>query len=288
MDQDDASKVAFRCNRVLEPLHSMIYFAPEAEQLYTEAGLRPGRMGYFASRSAPLGPVGPGTVAATFFNFNPELVALHIPRAWTLATPERVLEARLAVADAALRRLLGEDTIASEELAETAKLARQAAEGCLPEGRPLYAAHADLDWPEEPHLVLWHAASLLREFRGDGHIAALVAAGFNGLTAIVTHTATGKGFLEPVAKKLRGWSDEQWAGAVDHLREAGLLDTDGELTEQGAALRSEVEAVTNRATAVPWSLLGAEKSERLHDLGRGLSRTVVAAGAFPDGVFAGR
>ncbi|WP_116045110.1 SCO6745 family protein [Amycolatopsis palatopharyngis] len=288
MDQDDASKVAFRCNRVLEPLHSMVYFAPEAEQFYTEAGLRPGRMGYFASRSAPLGPVGPGTVAATFFNFNPELVARHIPRAWTLATPERVLEARLAAADAALRRLLGADAIDSAELAETANLARQAAEGCLPEGRPLYAALADLDWPEEPHLMLWHAASQLREFRGDGHIAALVAAGFNGLTAIVTHTATGKGFLEPIAKKLRGWSDEQWAGAIDHLREAGLLDADGELTEQGAALRAEVEAVTNRASAVPWSLLGAERCERLHELARGLSRAVVSAGAFPDGVFAGR
>lgn len=288
MDQDDASKVAFRCNRVLEPLHSMVYFAPEAEQFYTEAGLRPGRMGYFASRSAPLGPVGPGTVAATFFNFNPELVARHIPRAWTLATPERVLEARLAAADAALRRLLGADVIDSAELAETANLARQAAEGCLPEGRPLYAALADLDWPEEPHLMLWHAASQLREFRGDGHIAALVAAGFNGLTAIVTHTATGKGFLEPIAKKLRGWSDEQWAGAIDHLREAGLLDADGELTEQGAALRAEVEAVTNRASAVPWSLLGAERCERLHELARGLSRAVVSAGAFPDGVFAGR
>ncbi|SFB51155.1 hypothetical protein SAMN05216266_11532 [Amycolatopsis marina] len=288
MDQDDASKVAFRCNRVLEPLHSMIYFAPEAEERYTEAGLRPGRMGYFASRSAPMGAVGAGLVAATFFNFNPELVARHIPRAWTLATPERVLEARFAAADAALRRLLGEDTITSGELDEAAKLARQAAEGCLPEGRPLYAAHADLEWPEEPHLVLWHAVSLLREFRGDGHIAALIAAGFNGLTAIVSHTATGKGFLEPIAKKLRGWSDEQWAGAVEHLREAGLLDEDGSLTEQGAALRSEVEAVTNRAAAVPWSLLGGEKAERLHDLGRALSRTAVAAGAFPDGVFAGR
>lgn len=286
MDQDEAGKIAFRCHRVLEPLHAMIYFAPEAEQFYTDAGLRPGRMGYFASRSAPFGAVGPGTVAATFFNFNPELVARHIPRAWTLATPERVLEARLGAADAALRRLLGDDLVVSPEVAEAAALARQAAEGCLPEGRPLYAAHADLDWPEEPHLELWHAAALLREFRGDGHIAALVAAGFNGLTAIVTHTATGKGFLEPVAKKLRGWSDEQWAAAVEHLRTAGLVDEDGSLTEQGAALRAEVEAVTDRAAAVPWSLLGADKAERLHALARDLSRTAVAAGAFPDGIFA--
>jgi hypothetical protein len=112
--------------------------------------------------------------------------------------------------DTALRRLLGEGVIASPEVSEAAELARAASDGCTSEGRPLYAAHADLNWPAEPHLVLWHAITLLREFRGDGHIAALVAAGISGLGALITHTATGKGFLEPAAKATRGWSDDQW------------------------------------------------------------------------------
>jgi hypothetical protein len=167
-----------------------------------------------------------------------------------------------------------------------AELARQASEGCTPECRPLYAAHADVEWPTEPHVVLWHAITLLREFRGDGHTAALIAGGLGGLGALITHTACqGNGFLEGSAKASRGWSDEQWAVEVDNLRARGLLDVAGQLTEQGTELRGEIEDTTNRAAAAPWLHLGAEKTDRLYDLGRQLS-TAVAAGAFPAGVFA--
>ena len=271
---------------MLEPLHSFIYFAPESEQALTEAGLRPGRMGYFASRSAPMGQVGASVVAATFYNFNPDLVSRHIPRAWTLALPSRVLEARLAAADAGLRRVLGEELITSPRLAEAAELARSATEACTPEGRPLYAGHAGLEWPAEPHLVLWHAATLLREYRGDGHIAALVGRGLSGLAAMITYTATGKGFLEPVAKATRGWSDEQWDAGVEDLRAQGLLDPAGALTPEGRVLRESIEEQTNASAVAPWRHLGAEKAARLHELGRELARHAVAHGAFPDGVFA--
>ncbi|OXM68599.1 MULTISPECIES: SCO6745 family protein [Amycolatopsis] len=286
MDHAEARGVAFRCHRVLEPLHSFVYFAPEAEQALTEAGLRPGRMGYFASRAAPMGTVSAGVVAATFYNFNPELVARHIPRAWTLATPERILPARMAAADAGLRRVLGEELITSPRLAEAAELARSAASACTAEGRPLYAGHAELEWPSEPHLVLWHAATLLREYRGDGHIAALVGHGLGGLAALITYTATGKGFLEPVAKTSRGWSDEQWDAGVEDLRAQGLLDEDGRLTPEGTALRESLEEQTNASAVAPWRHLGAEKAARLHELGRELARHAVAHGAFPDGIFA--
>jgi hypothetical protein len=242
-------------------------------------------MCYFAGRSAPFGAVGPGVVAATFYNFNPELVARHIPRAWTLTTPERVVEARFQSVDAALRRLLGDDVVASAEVAEAAELAREASEACTVEGRPLYAAHADLEWPAEPHLVLWHAITLLREYRGDGHIAALVEGGLGGLGALITHVATGKGFLESMAKKSRGWSDEQWAAEADNLRARNILAETNELAEPGVKAREEIEEATNRAAMAPWRHLGTEKSERLHDLARQLSRTAVAAGAFPGGVF---
>jgi hypothetical protein len=288
MDHATAAKVALRTHRVLEPLHSMSYFAPETEEHLVAAGLRPGRMCYFAGRSAAFGAIGAGPVAATFFNFNPSLVAHNIPRAWTLATPVQVVEARFAAADASLRRLLGEEVIASPELAEAAELAREATEGCIPEGRPLYAAHADLAWPEQPHLVLFHAVTLLREFRGDGHIAALVEHGLNGLGALVTHCATGIGFTPEAAKKSRSWSDEEWAAESASLVERGILDAAGELTEQGAALRADIEAGTNAAAVGPWLRLGEAKSERLHDLGRTLSRAAVAAGAFPAGFPKGR
>ncbi|TNC23145.1 SCO6745 family protein [Amycolatopsis alkalitolerans] len=285
MESEEARTLAFRCHRALDPLHSASYFAPETDERLAATGLRPGRMTYFASRSAPMGEVSAGTVAATFYNFNPALVAKHIPRAWTLASPARIVEARFEAVDVVLRRLLGE-AVSSPEVAEAAELAREAAEACTPDGRPLYAGHTELDWPAEPHLVLWHAITLLREYRGDGHIAALVSNGLRGLEALITHTATGKGFVAAAAKTLRGWSDEDWDAASARLRDEGVLDGEGGLTEEGEQVRERVEEQTNAAAAAPWRRLGAEKSERLRELGRGLSRTAVAAGAFPDGFFA--
>ena len=271
-------------------LHSLIYFAPEAEQHFTAAGLEPGRMSYFAGRAAPMGAVGAGVVTATFYNFSPELVAAAIPRAWRLAAPAAVLEARFAAADAALRRLLGPELIAAPDLVTLAGLVRSAAAGCAPEGRPLYAGHADLPWPDGgPHLDLWHALSLLREHRGDGHVAALTAAGLSGLEALVTHTATGQGFIPEFARASRGWAAADWDGAVARLTARGLLDGAGELTAAGLEVRAEVERDTDRMAAPPWQHLGDEGTEQVIQLGRQLSRAVVKAGAFPaDGVFARR
>ena len=285
VESDEARALAFRCHRVLDPLHSMIYFAPEAEELLSGLGLRRGRMTYFASRSAPMGAVGSGTVAATFYNFNPTLVGRHIPQAWTLASPAQVVETRFAAADAVMRRLLG-DAVSGDEVAEAASLAREASAACTGDGRPLYAGHAELAWPTEPHLVLWHAITLLREYRGDGHIAALVGHGVSGLGALITHTATGKGFLPAAAKATRGWSDEEWDAESARLREEGVLDADGGLTAQGLELRQNVEDQTNASAVAPWRHLGADRAARLHELGRALSRAAVAAGAFPSGVFA--
>ncbi|HEY3471989.1 MAG TPA: hypothetical protein VGL47_43125 [Amycolatopsis sp.] len=276
-----------RFKSAFDSLHALAYFAPEVDAALTGIGLRPGRMPYFASRSAAMGAVGPEVVAATFYNFNPEVVARVIPRAWTLATPEQVLEARLDGVDKALTRLLG-DHVKSDEVAEAAELAREASDGCTGEGRPLYAAHAGLDWPGEPHLVLWHAITLLREYRGDGHIAALVLNGLSGLEALLTHVATGRGFAVDAAKLTRGWSDEQWSAAETGLRDRGILDAAGSLTEAGVAVRDRVEVATEAAAKGPWDHLGPEKAARLEELCRGLSRRVVEAGAFPDGVFARR
>ena len=176
------------------------------------------------------------------------------------------------------------------DLPALAGLVREAAAACTPEGRPLYAGHADLPWPDGgPHLDLWHALSLLREHRGDGHVAALTAAGLSGLEALVTHTATGEGFTSDFARASRGWTDADWDGAVAGLTARGLLGADGELTAAGLEVRAKVERETDRMAAPPWLHLGAERTEEVIQLGRQLSRAVVKAGAFPaDGVFARR
>ena len=282
---DIDAKIIARAHRSLDSLHALIYFAPEAEEELTAVGLRPGRMCYFASRSAPMGAVSAGVTAATFYNFNPALVARHIPRAWTLADVETILAARLRAADRVLRRLLGDDVVAGPDVAEAAELARAATLDLRPHGRPLFAAHAGLDWPDEAHLVLWHAITLLREYRGDGHVAALLDAGLSGLDALITHTATGRGFTDAAAKATRGWSDEEWAAGTADLRARGLLGDDG-LSAAGQATRDAVEMATDRLGADPWLALGTERVTRLTELGRGLSQQAVAAGAFPPGVFA--
>ena len=281
----DPKQVA-RAHRAVEPLHSHLYFAPEHDEHLAALGLKPGRMAYFAGRAAPMGAVGAGVVTATFYNFSPSLVAHLIPRAWTLATPEQVLPARLDAARASLTRLLGADAGDAPEVAELAGLLREACSVLTPEGRPLYAGHADQPWPEEPLLQMWHGATLLREHRGDGHIAALVAAGLGGLEALITYTATGRGFTEAGAKATRGWRDEEWAACCGRLAERGLVDDAG-LTDDGKALRARVESATDAMSAAPWEHLGPERTDRVLELAKGLARTLVAGGAFRSPALAG-
>jgi hypothetical protein len=236
-------------------------------------------MGYFASRAAPLGAASPGLVTAVFFNFHPAMVARALPDAWALASPEDVLAAQLAAADAALRRLIPEH-VGSAALAEAAALAREAAEAPPLAGRPLFAALRCLPWPEQPHLVLWHASTLLREHRGDGHVAVLTAAGLDGCEAHVTQAATGAVPRETLQSN-RKWSDEEWAAAEDRLRQRGWLDADGRLTETGRAGRADIEARTDVLAEIPWRTLGPERSERLLELLAPLARAISDAGGVP-------
>lgn len=263
----------------LEPYHALIYFAPESREAYASAGLKGFWMGYFASRAAPLGAVSARVVTATFFNFHPQMVARAIPDAWRFSSPERVLQARFQVADTALRRLLGEQ-IASAEVEEAAELAKQAALACPIAGRALFAAYCDVPWPHEPHLVLWHAATLLREFRGDGHVAALLAEGFDGCEAHVTLVGTGTIPRETIQPH-RGWDDAEWADAQQRLQQCGLLDENARLTATGQALRQAIEDRTDLLALPPWNHLGAEKCARLMDLAREFSTQIVQQGGIP-------
>ncbi|MDQ1685049.1 MAG: hypothetical protein QOC82_1786 [Frankiaceae bacterium] len=253
-------------HRVLEPIHTMVYFVAEAGERYAEAGVTGGMRGYFASRSAPLGVVPAEVVIATFYNFAPALVRKVIPSTWEKSTPDAILAARLATADAALTRLLG-DAIGSEEMAEAAALAREATTAADIVGRPLYAAHAALPWPEPPHLQLWHAATLLREHRGDGHIAALLLAGLSGGEAVVSYLATGKSMPEDLLRATRGYTEEEWAALKQQLRDKGLFNADSDtFTAAGQEQRDQIESRTDAAAAAPYDHLGPDRTERLVEL----------------------
>jgi hypothetical protein len=276
--------------RTIEPLHGMIYFAPESGRSYARLGLE-STAGYFASRAAAMGAVGAETVIATFYNFNPDLVRTAIPSAWAASSPAAILEARLEAADAALRRMLG-DAVTSEEMIRAAGLARRAAERAAEraEGRPLFAAHAGLPWPEQPHLVLWHAQTLLREFRGDGHISVLLRSDLDPVEALVLHLASGElpgNFLQAS----RGWPEDDWEAGVWRLIDRGLVQrsesTAGEpaevvLTDQGTTLRTEMEDATDRLAVRPYEAIAEDGCEELRALARPFSRAVVdAAGLQP-------
>ncbi|MGW4703216.1 SCO6745 family protein, partial [Streptomyces sp. NPDC004285] len=196
---------------LLEPLHAVLYYAPEAFDEAAALGYATDERwpSYFAWRAAPLGPVGPVRVASAFYSFSPEMVAEHVTGAWKVAAPADVLAARLRAVDRTYRSVLGDEAVAGPELAEAAALARRAAEAARPEGRPLAAAQAELPWPEAPHLVLWQAATILREHRGDGHLAALLAAGLDPAESLVSFAAIGAA-PEPVFES-RGWSAAEWA-----------------------------------------------------------------------------
>ncbi|HLM64049.1 MAG TPA: hypothetical protein VK306_07100 [Acidimicrobiales bacterium] len=275
-----SSLVARKMWRTLEPYHGLIYFTPRATEAYGRLGVAR-QAGYFASRAAAMGAVSPEVVIATFYNFDPRLVRAALPAAWDAASPGELVAARYGAADRALREVLGDDALVSAEMAEAADLARRAAEACPPEGRPLFAAHAGLAWPEDTHLVLWHAITLLREFRGDGHVAALLLEGIGACEALVTHGASD-GDAVPLAtlKSTRGWSDADWDAARSRLRERGWLDGDDALTAAGAAARARVEDLTDALAIAPWRALGDEGCDRLRSLVRPWSKTIVTSGVF--------
>jgi len=262
-----------------ETYHAHIYFVPEAAEAYRRLGLKGGWMGYFASRAAALGAASAELVTAVFFNFHPAMVARALPDAWELAPPEDVVAARLETADVALRRLIP-DHIGSPAEAEAAALAREAVEAPALSGRPLFAALRSLPWPDQPHLVLWHACTLLREHRGDGHVASLTAAGLDGCEAHVTLVATGS-VPRDTLQSNRKWSDEEWKAAEDRLRARGWLDAAGRLTDAGRAGRAEVEARTDKLAEEPWRALGPERTERLLELLTPMARAINAAGGVP-------
>lgn len=272
--------VARKTWRTVEPLHGLIYFVPEGPERYGAAGLTNPRSHYFAPRAAAMGEVGPDVVIATFYNFHPEAVRSAIPHSWSETSAASLLAARLDAADAALRRILG-SAVDTPEVAEAAALAKTAAIAACDhvEGRPLFAGHAMLEWPERPHLVLWTAQTMLREFRGDGHIAALTVEGISGCEALVLHAASGE-VSAAVLQASRSWSDDEWAATIDRLVGRGLVDGDGAFTEHGRALRTAIEDRTDRLATAPYEALGEQACARLRELVRPLSKAIVGSGAF--------
>ncbi|MFJ1763019.1 hypothetical protein ACIOD2_22090 [Amycolatopsis sp. NPDC088138] len=257
----------------VEPLHAVMYFAPETAAAAKAVGLRGYWMGYFAGRLAPLGPIGPAAATSMLFGFAPAMVARALPDAWSFAAPSDVLDTRLAAVEEALGRV-------APDAAELASLLERAADACRFDGRPLAAAWSAVPRPSGVLGRLWLAATILREHRGDGHVLAAVHAGLSGLETTLTHIGDGVIGRDDVQPH-RGWSDEDWTQAVDGLRDRGVLDAGGRLTDAGLALRRGVEDDTDRLAAAPVEALGEAGVARVVELAVPLSRAVVDTGLVP-------
>jgi hypothetical protein len=288
----DAAHTARATWTLFEPIHAVIYFAPEARGAFEEAGLRGFWRGYFAGRAAPLGPAGAAVVTASFFNFAPAFVARAIPAVWDLITPEDALRTRLAGADAALRGLLaGREA----EATAAADLLWQAIGELDFSGRVLAAANAALPVPDGESsgsessgsessgwARLWQAATLLREHRGDGHFAALAAADIDGCEAVALRCCMDlrREDLQPV----RGWTDEAWDNALARLAGRGWVGAEGQLTMAGQAAHDAVESATDRAAARQWARLGADATAELAGVLMPLAKACAAVLPYPSPV----
>jgi hypothetical protein len=262
--------------RRFEAVHAVTYFAAECRDRLTAAGLRGFWMGYFAARAAPLGAVGPSVVSATFYNFHPSKVRRAIPDAWTCAPPQTVLSARREGAAAVLRRILP----SVDEDAETlVPLIGRVVEAADSSGRVLFAANRDLDTVHDPVEALWQACTSLREHRGDGHVAALVAHGLDGCEALVS-IAAAEGIPGELFRSSRGWSLDEWESARLRLERRGLFDRDG-LSRSGVAQRETVERTTDRLAGAPFAALSGGDYLTLADGLDRVARAVTEIGVIP-------
>ncbi len=272
-----APSIARRLFDRLEPVHAVTYFAPEARAALDDLGYRGFWMGYFAARSAPLGPVSPEVVTAVFYNFAPARVAKALPAAWEIAAPATVLQIRQESATAALRRYGCTDP---DRVATAASLLSRAARQAPMEGRPLFAANLALAWPQDPLSQLWHATTLIREHRGDGHVAVLAALGISGRQSNVLHAAADRVPREMIMRS-RDYDEQQWQHHVDELADRGLLDSSGTLTAAGAQLKAEIEERTDRLALAAFDALDDTELDALFAALTPLTRLVVAAGDVP-------
>lgn len=243
--------------------HNISYYAPEM-RAFGDVGLPEYWRAYMAYRSAPMGAVAPAVVTATFYNFAPRVVEAGLPSAWEQVSPAGAIELRNSCMDEALRRALGE-LASAPGVSEAAELALMGIEGTDYTGRALFGAHLQLPHPAVPHMLLWHACTLWREHRGDGHNIALAAAGIDGVECHVLLAGKGIASAE-VIQKIRGWTADEWNDATARLRRRRLIEPDGALTTAGQMLRAEIETHTDELAAEPRERLGADRTARLIEL----------------------
>ena len=279
MGDDDLRSVARRVRDLVEPLAANVYFAPEAAAAYEAVGVEGFGPGYFASRGGCLGDVPGEVVAAAFGVFKPALVKECVDAAHRRAGAGAMVAAREQGAVASLTRILGADDGAMTGVPRATELLQRAAAAAPPgEGRALYSGLTALGYPGTPIGDLWRACDLVREHRGDSHIIAWVGHGLDPIQANITTELWWRLPLRSYVRT-RGWSEDEIDGAIERLRERGLMEGES-FTADGEALRGEVELCTDRQERPIVEALG-DNAEELLRLLTPMADAVIAAKGYP-------
>jgi hypothetical protein len=269
------NSMARRMFELVEPIGVIPYSADEPNEAMFALGFTNYWDTYFAGRAAPLGLAAAEVVDALFYNFAPGEVARHIPKVWRTTTPESAIAARQMGCVKALRRILG-DRVDRPAFARAAELLIKAATSAPFEGRPMYAALRAIPIPDDVVARLFHAASLLREHRGDGHIAALMIEGVGGLEA---HVLLALDMDMPAEKfgRIHHLPATQLVAVIHGMRGRGLIGDDGWLSEQGRAVKQRIESLTDDLAAKPYESLEPGELDELMATLEPLARLLLAA-----------
>lgn len=265
--------------QAIEVIHDVVYFAPDAKQRYEAIGLKGYWMGYFASRSAALGTPVPEVVVALFHGFAPRMVHRALPDAWSMASRDDILATRFDLSRDALAPGLADGDV--ERLAKELTTIWTSLDFA---GKGLAAAHASLPMPDDPIQRLWHAATILREYRGDCHVAILTAAGLDGAAANALAVADGR--VPARQREMRGWTEDEWAEAYERLRQREWTDEQGAITDTGRVARAQIEDATDRVSASSFDKQAQARTITLEDALISAARAIEASGAmqFPNPV----
>lgn len=265
--------------RAIETIHVPVYFAPDTKQKYEAIGLKGYWMGYTASRSAALGTPPAPLVTALFHGFAPAIIERALASAWERATPEAILDARLDLARSTIEPGVNATDVDVAALARELSLMTSGLDFA---GKALAAAHFSVPAPEDPVARLWHAATVIREYRGDCHIAILTAAGLDGVSSNVLAAAAG--YVKTDQRQLRGWTEDEWQAAIDQLVTRGWVDASGAITPTGQAARDQIEDTTDRVCAAGIDREATARGITVEERLRAIARAIVATGAvaFPN------
>jgi len=257
--------------RSIEAVHDVVYFTPDTKRRYEAIGLKGYWMGYMASRSAAVGTPAPELVVALFQGFAPRMVHRALPDAWSMASRDDVLATRYDLARDALAPATN-----GTDVARLAKELSAITQGIDFAGKPLAAAHHALPEPDDDTGRIWHAATVLREYRGDCHVAVLTSAGLDGAAA--NALAVAAGLAGDQQRSMRGWNEDEWAAAISRLVTRGWVDADGTITDTGRSARQQIEDATDRVCAAGLDREATGRMITIEEPLLGLARAIEASG----------